>query len=278
MQQPQVFFSDAESGQRFNLFYPAQRNKPLGTIVYVHPFAEEMNKSRRMTALTARQLSQAGFGVLQIDLHGCGDSSGDFGEATWSSWVQDVVQASQRALSLSPAPLWLWGLRAGCLVAREAAQQLEVPTNFIFWAPPANGNLLLQQFLRLKLAGDMMNGGAKGGMEALREQLNNGQAVEIAGYALAPGLTNGLGAANLLEPPRHAGHLLWLEVSNKADASITPAAYKTIAAWQNEGVQVQSLVVPGPAFWQTTEIEIAPALAKATLTAIEQVACQGVAA
>jgi exosortase A-associated hydrolase 2 len=277
VQQPQVFFSEAEPGQRFNIFYPAQHNTPRGTIVYVHPFAEEMNKSRRMTALTARRLAQAGFGVLQIDLHGCGDSSGDFGEATWSSWVQDVVQASQRALSLSPAPLWLWGLRAGCLVASEAAQKLDIPTNLIFWAPPSNGSLLLQQFLRLKLAGDMMSGGAKGGMETLKGQLNSGQAVEIAGYELAPRLANGLGAANLL-PPRHAGHLLWLDVSNKADATISPAAHKNINAWQNAGAQVHSQVVPGPALWQTTEIEIAPALEEATLAAVEQAMCPKVAA
>ena len=277
MQQPQVFFSDAEPGQRFNIFYPAQRNTPRGTIVYVHPFAEEMNKSRRMVALTARRLAQAGFGVLQVDLHGCGDSSGDFGDATWSTWVQDVVLASQRALSLSPAPLWLWGLRAGCLVASEAAQQLETPTNFIFWAPPANGSLLLQQFLRLKLAGDMIGGGAKGGMEALKQQLTSGETVEIAGYQLAPALANGLGAATLAAP-RQTGRLLWLEVSNKPDATITPAANKTITAWKNAGAQVQSQVVSGPAFWQTTEIELAPALEEATLTAIEQTVSPGVTA
>lgn len=275
--QPQVFFSDAEPGQRFNIFYPAQRHTPRGTIVYVHPFAEEMNKSRRMIALTARRLAQAGFGVLQVDLHGCGDSSGDFGDATWSTWVQDVVLASQRALSLSPAPLWLWGLRAGCLVASEAALRLDAPTNFIFWAPPANGSLLLQQFLRLKLAGDMIGGGAKGGMEALRQQLSSGQTVEIAGYQLAPALANGLGAATLTAP-RQTGRLLWLEVSNKPDATISPAANKTITAWQNVGAQVQSHVVSGPAFWQTTEIEIAPALEEATLAAIGQTVVSGVAA
>ncbi|MFZ4288422.1 hydrolase 2, exosortase A system-associated [Variovorax sp. HJSM1_2] len=269
MQQPQVFFSDAEPGQRFNIFYPAQSNTPRGTIVYVHPFAEEMNKSRRMAAVTARRLAQAGFGVLQVDLHGCGDSSGDFGDASWSNWVQDVVQASQHALRLSPAPLWLWGLRAGCLVASEAARHLDVAANFIFWAPPSNGSLLLQQFLRLKLAGDMVSGGAKGGMEALRQQLASDQAVEIAGYQLAPALANGLGAATLAAP-RQTGHLLWLEISNKPDATLSPASNKTIATWQNAGVQVHSEIVPGPAFWQTSEIELAPALEEATLSAIRQ--------
>jgi len=33
-----------------------------------------MNKSRRMAALQARVFAAMGFGVLQIDLFGCGDS------------------------------------------------------------------------------------------------------------------------------------------------------------------------------------------------------------
>ena len=59
----------------FCLFYPAQREIPLGSILYVHPFAEEMNKSRRMAALQAHGLAQAGYAVLQVDLRGCGESA-----------------------------------------------------------------------------------------------------------------------------------------------------------------------------------------------------------
>jgi alpha/beta superfamily hydrolase len=40
-----------------------------------------MNKARRMAALQARALAALGYGVLLLDLHGCGDSSGDFGDS-----------------------------------------------------------------------------------------------------------------------------------------------------------------------------------------------------
>ena len=80
----EAFFLDMEPGQRFCLFHP-----PAGTCrgaaLYVPPFGEEMNKSRRMAALQARALAAAGFGVLQLDLYGCGDSSGEFAEARWAS-------------------------------------------------------------------------------------------------------------------------------------------------------------------------------------------------
>ena len=54
-----------------------------------------MNKARRMAALQSRALAAAGFAVLQIDLFGCGDSSGDFADASWAAWQQDVALAVQ---------------------------------------------------------------------------------------------------------------------------------------------------------------------------------------
>ena len=68
------------AGQRFCVFHPAQ-GVPRGAVVHVPALFEEMNKSRRMVALQARTLAAAGFAVLRIDLHGCGDSSG---ELAWS--------------------------------------------------------------------------------------------------------------------------------------------------------------------------------------------------
>src|SRR5665647_3289851 len=122
-----------------------------------------------MAALQSRALAQAGYAVLQIDLLGCGDSSGDFGDATWQGWVSDVVQGCHWLRSQSnfqcagsgQRPLWLWGLRAGCLLAVEAARQVGEPCNFLFWQPPAAGKPLLQQFLRLKVAADLLGGQAK---------------------------------------------------------------------------------------------------------------------
>lgn len=279
--QPEVFFlpaTSAASGQRFCLFYPAKGDVIRGLVLYTHPFAEEMNKTRRMAALQARALAQAGYAVLQIDLLGCGDSSGDFGDATWRNWVSDVVQGCHwlRNQSNTPGadsgqlPLWLWGLRAGCLLAVEAASQLSDACNFLFWQPPAAGKPLLQQFLRLKVAGDMLGGSAKGVMQAMRQQLTDGMAVEIAGYLLSPGLASGLERA-VLVPPVGQGQgqrLEWFEVSTREDASLSPVSSQTIAQWQEAGFAARSHIARGPAFWQTSEIEVATALIAATTAAL----------
>ena len=265
---------DGRDGQRFCLFHPAHGGTARGAVVYVHPFGEEMNKSRRMAALQSRALAEAGYAVLQVDLLGCGDSSGDFGDATWQEWVNDVVRASHWIRQRSAAPVWLWGLRAGCLLAAEAARQIDTPCNYIFWSPTPSGKTHLQQFLRLKAAADMLGGNAKGVTEALRQQLAAGEAVEIAGYTLSPGLAHGMEQA-VLAPPAASlssmaqpGRVEWLEMSTREDATLNPVAQKTFSQWEQSGFAARSHIVPGPSFWQTTEIEDAPALLTATLAAV----------
>src|SRR5450830_1592570 len=237
-----------------------------------------MNKARRLAALQVRALAGAGYAVRPMARLGCGDSSGDFGDASWQSWVSDVVQGChwlRKQSNTSDAdsgqmPLWLWGLRAGCLLAVEAAKQLGAPCNFLFWQPPAAGKPLLQQFLRLKVAGDLLDGQAKGVMEVVRQHLAAGSPVEIAGYLLSPGLASGLEQAALVPPagPGPTQRLEWFELSTREDAGLSPISTKTIAQWQQAGYTVSSHIVRGPAFSQTTEIEDAPALITATTAAV----------
>jgi exosortase A-associated hydrolase 2 len=258
-----AFHLPAAGGQRFCLFHAARGPRILGSVLYVHPFAEEMNKSRRMAALQSRALAQEGYAVLQIDLLGCGDSSGDFGDASWDAWVDDICTACQWLQQQAPAPLLLWGLRAGCLLAAQAARRMDGRFNLIFWQPSMSGKLVLQQFLRMKVASDMLGGSAKGSTEALRKDLNEGRTVEVAGYALSPRLALGLEQASLL-PPSNAGRVEWLELS-QAGATLSPVAAAGQARWEQAGWQVAGRLVSGAAFWQSTEIEEAPELIEATL-------------
>ena len=54
-----------------------------------------------------------GFGVLQIDLFGCGDSSGDFSDARWDIWKQDIAAAREWLEERISAPVSLWGPAPG---------------------------------------------------------------------------------------------------------------------------------------------------------------------
>ena len=267
------FLRAGPSEQRFCLFHRPRLGgsaSARGAVLYIHPFAEEMNKSRRMAALQSRALAAAGYGVLQLDLRGCGDSSGEFGDARWTDWLDDVERGAQWLRENVAAPLWLWGLRAGCLVASAAAARMATtPCHHLFWQAPASGKTLLQQFMRLKLAGDLLGGKSAGVMDETRAALAAGQPVEIGGYMLGADLAQGLEEVRLRPPPA-AGQAIWLELSSRAGAEMLPATRAAMNDWQAAGHRNQAAVVDGPAFWQTQEIEEAPALVQATLTALEQ--------
>lgn len=262
---PEAFFLEApDGGQRYCLFHAASAAEPRALLLYVPPFAEELNKTRRMAALQARELAAAGVAVLQIDLKGCGDSSGDFGEATWQAWLDDIALARQWLQARHPGrPLWLWGLRAGCLLASAAAQSQPSWSGQLWWQPPASGKILAQQWLRLKAAGEMLGGNAKAAMDQMRQQLAAGEPVEIAGYICAAPLILGLETATLQAPGSQP--LIWLELSRDAEApALTPVASKQIDSWRAAGTPIAAEAVSGPAFWATTEIEEAPQLLQAT--------------
>jgi exosortase A-associated hydrolase 2 len=247
-------------GQRFCLYH-APAGTCRGAVLYVHPFGEEMNKARRMAALQARALARRGYGVLQIDLYGCGDSAGDFADARWDLWLADLALGADWLREQLDQPLTLWGLRLGALLALDFARTLPTPPQaMLLWQPLLSGAQLLTQFLRLKMAAGMLNEGGHAdsagdnSTAALRARLTAGETLEIAGYALAPALAqaiDGLDAARLAVTgcPVH-----WIEVAARADGQLPPAAMKVAQGWRAAGVDLAVTVVPGPAFWATQEI------------------------
>ncbi len=264
-----AFFRDGASphgGRRLVVMHEPVGH-PRGVVVGVAGFAEEMNKGRRTAAMGARALARDGFLVVQPDLAGCGDSSGDLASASWSAWVDDVLDTARWASGLvgTGLPLTLWGIRAGCLVVSQARAQMGRPTDLLLWQPQPNGKLVLQQFLRLKMAGQLQQGAAKGVTEGLLAELAAGRPVEVAGYQLGAGVAQGLGAAQLVAPK--AGdetRVLWLEVSAQTPPELLPASQNVVQRWSSAGVDVRAAAVNGPLFWQTQDIEEAPALVERT--------------
>lgn len=270
----QAFFlpgSGPAGGQRMAVLRLPQ-GPARGAVLHVPAFAEELNKSRRMVALTSRALSDAGYAVLQADLHGCGDSSGEFADTSWEQWLADVTAAAQWLRARHGGEFWLWGLRAGCLLAAEAARSLPGPQRLLLWQPQTSGRQVLQQFMRLKMASQMQQGASKGVTEALRRGLDAGQVMDIAGYQLGPVLARGLEAATLQPPPAGSSgadnRLVWLEVTSREPLALLPAAAATLAQWRDAGHAVQAQAVAGPPFWQTLGIEEAPALVDASVAAL----------
>jgi exosortase A-associated hydrolase 2 len=264
-----AFFLPMGQGNRYCLMHmPGAALR--GALLFVHPFAEEMNRCRRMAALQARAFAEAGWVVLQIDLFGCGDSAGDFGDATWQRWLDDVLEAStwlQRETGHAPA---LWGLRAGCLLVTQAARAMDAVPAMVFWQPVISGKSYLQQFLRLKVGSQIVGqaGGGYTGTQQLREQLSQGHAVEVIGYALGPAMASGIESAEL-EPPGQSARIAWLEVQGAQNPELSPAVKASVQKWRDAGHDVDARLVRGPAFWQTPETTECPALIEATVAAAQ---------
>ena len=267
-----AFFLSVEGGEKRFCLVTAPEGEWRGAILYVHPFAEEMNKSRRMAALAAWSFAQHGWMVLQVDLGGCGDSAGEFGDATWPGWLIDVDVAWRWLRERTQGPVVVWSLRAGSLVVSEWLKTHSASTPLLFWQPVTNGQQHLTQFLRLKGVSRMMeDGDAKATMAALRTQLQAGRRVEVAGYMLSPNLVGGLEKARLELPSDFVGSVQSLEVASSECPEPTPAVALLARRWTQRGGHWSAGAVAGPSFWQTLEIEVCPALIDASVAALERV-------
>ena len=57
-----------------------------------------------MASLQAKAMAGAGYFVLQIDLYGCGDSAGDFGDALWERWIVSTTPSLLKSATASSMP------------------------------------------------------------------------------------------------------------------------------------------------------------------------------
>lgn len=268
------FFLAGDAGELFALHHPpipsASRDEAA---LFVPAFAEEMNKARRMYALMARRLSASGYGALHVDLYGTGDSQGDFGDARWDIWVSDLKRSGEWLRGRGYRTIHLIALRLGALLALDLLQQASFEIGrTVLWQPVTRGDVFLTQFLRLRLAASMMDSArAKESTEALRRLLRAGEAVEIAGYLLAPPLAAAIEARSVAAGglPRTV-QLHWFEVVADAGRPLSPANVRAVEALQNAGFPVTARTVQGEPFWSTVEIAVVPSLLDATLAAVAE--------
>lgn len=238
-----------------------------GTVLYLPPMAEEMNRCRSHVADTARALAARGLRCLLLDPYATGESEGDSDEADWNTWVADTVTLT-RQLAAAHGPVVLWGARTGALLAAEAAREApEQVQRLLFWQPVLDGALFLNQTLRLRIASQMVHDGAKETTASLRRQLADGQTLEVAGYPLPGRLAMTLDERKMAALSEGMTvPVSWLEVVPTAGSAPSPASRKAIDAWP---VPVALRTVACPMVWQVHGREEAPELVDATMQLLE---------
>jgi hypothetical protein len=137
----------------------------------------------------------------------------------------------------------------------------------LLWQPVVAGRQYLRQFLRLRLASDMLEGAERVSVEGLETALMAGTTVEVAGYPLSPGLAAGLAGSNLTLPPG-LPHCVCLEISSREEKKLLPATAAWVESARASARNVRAAVVDGPAFWQTADATEAPVLIAASVEAL----------
>jgi exosortase A-associated hydrolase 2 len=248
---------------------PAKDAQIRACLLVAHPFAEELNKSRRMIALAAERIAAANYAVLEIDFLGCGDSSGDFADASWGDWISDLQLGYDWLSTRYRLPIWIWGVRAGALLASAFLERTGKSSNLLFWQAVLSGHQHLTQFVRLKSASEFLGQEInRSGTQVLVKRLLGGDTLEIGGYRLASKLARGLADAELNLPPSFSGRIVCLEVLGSQGGEISPALASRVHHWRKTGLTAQAIVAPGVPFWQTEQISEAPDLLDATLSCL----------
>jgi len=247
----------------FTMSYgPVPPALPSGSVLFVPPFGEEMNKSRRMIARQARLLAGHGMAVLVPDLFGTGDSEGDFGEATWATWCDDLAGCAEALMGECPRDLTVWAMRTGALLATTALDSGRIDASrLLLWQPVTNGESYFNHLLRLRLAAGLQGEGPRTTTDELREQLDREGSLEVAGYRLSQDLLHPLREAHLEAlQGRPVQGVVWLELGGALGRGLSPASERMIERWRAEGTDVVAESLEGPPFWATQEIVEAPSL------------------
>lgn len=246
-------FEAGSNGQILRCVAKPRDREPRGTVLLLPPFAEELNKTRRMCALMARRLAADGWQVVRIDPFGCGDSAGELRDASWGQWLADLSEQAAQC----PSPLWLWCVRAGALFAPDLLAARSA-AGLLLWQPALSGSLHMQQFLRMQDAARWLAGESDPGTPAeprsAAQRLELGETIEVAGYELTPHMVQRFRAASFVLPHTRGTPVVWFEISPTENPQPSPAARSKAEDLRRAGYEVRLEALSGAPFWQSTEI------------------------
>jgi exosortase A-associated hydrolase 2 len=241
----EIFFLDGTSGPLLAVYRrPPTGVLPRGRVLYVHPFAEELNLSRRLVSVQSRALAKIGYGVLTVDLSGCGDSGGAFRDGRWDRWLDDVATAYGWLEQEGDTGNSLWGLRLGALLAMDfAAQSRALLDRLVLWQPVLSGKSFIDRFLMLRIVrSGVANGEAPAEtVRQLRDRIRSGKLIDVCGYEIHPELVKAIDELQMEAlGPLVACRIHWIEVVGSDGIPFPIASERIVRAWTAQGLRVSA--------------------------------------
>jgi pimeloyl-ACP methyl ester carboxylesterase len=223
---------------------PARDPREQG-VVFCDAFGDERRSSCWPMADLAREVAAEGWPVLRFDYWGCGESPGDFIDATAATYVSDIVSAVAFLRNEAVVgEVFLLGLRFGAVLAARAAQSLENCAGLILVAPVPDGEVYFEAMEKRKLVRGMITRADGGGEAALAES----EVLDLDGYALRRGTFTELRALKIARDMLpFKKHVLVVQISFseklRLETTEARAAFRAAGGWPD----VQTLVMPP--FW-----------------------------
>lgn len=226
-------------------------------VLVVPPFAEEMNKCRRMVTELAHRLVHRGLAVVVPDLFGTGDSGGDFSDGSWECWQRDIRSVLRWCETRSIESYGLLAIRLGAALAASAMSSYKVRSfdRTVLWQPVFGGSRYLGQFLRLRIAASISSDQQRETVSGLRERLANGDTLEVAGYRISGRLAAELELVEApLDLPAGFGAVHWLEIQRDDAVPVSMSITRLIESSRRTGGAAELHIVRGEPFWASTEV------------------------
>jgi uncharacterized protein len=249
-----------ESGGKrlYGMLHRPQGGTARMGVLFCHPFAEEKKSSQRAMVDLARRLAIEGYGSLRFDLTGCGDSEGDFGQATIGTWLGDIRAAMSFLKTAVPTSAYsVAGLRLGATLA--VAANVPGVKGLALIEPIISGKESFAADLRRLLIRQMMTDGvSSSNREALVRRLEQGEGdLDYDGFTISGKMYSELAALDLRTGARPHGRVLLLQISPRG--TVAPALEGLASLYRDGGTIVEIQTLTMPAMWNLIdEIDTTP--------------------
>lgn len=260
-------YLDTSSGRIFVLFViPRQATRPVGGVIALPPFAEEMNKSRHMLAMLGQRLASMGIVFALPDLYGTGDSEGEFSEATWGHWLSNVRATVEAVSDYGITGLNFVALRLGIFLLPDLqGSRFADRSKVVMWNPVQRGSKMIDQMLRAKVIRERESADEGGTIATLRKEIRGAGGMEVAGYRLTDALVSSVDGLELskVQMPVNS-EVEWIDTSPIGTDRVAPAVEVIKSAWSGRIRSLAYSRIVGQQFWMGPEIDLVPDLISRT--------------
>lgn len=236
-------------------------------MIFVPPFAEEMNRSKRMYVLCSRLLANAGVHAICFDFAGTGDSSGEWGEYRLTDWKANLTDTYNYVRRFSTKTSFVT-LRDSALIAFELIKHANIKIErCVLWYPIDNREALIRQLIRMKIAAAMASDLKKITSKEVLSGIEQSGFLEVGGYHVRSYLLDEFRQQNVtnhIQAVLDRTHVHWMTTGKKQTSPHLPVCLSKLNLSEPQQTHMHLHQVEDVKFWMQQEVTISPKLLRET--------------